>query len=126
MAGSAPMRRFGRCRIWLIALAIGALTHASGALAQQPSRELLELREAARALYQAGRYAESLSLAEQALPLVVRELGSEHEQTGIQYYALGLTAEKAGNLGAAEGYDRETVRLREGIYGAQGPGVAEA
>src|SRR5204863_9683915 len=93
---------------------------------QQPSKELQELRETSRALYRAGDYAEALRFAERALPFVVREFGPDHEQTSVQYYSLGLTAEKAGNLAAAERYYVETVRLREKIYGAQGPGVAEA
>jgi hypothetical protein len=120
------MRRIGRNYIWLILLSLGALAFLSAALAQQPSNELQELRETSHALYRSGDYASALRFAEQALPLVIREFGPEHEQTGIQYYSLGLTAEKAGNLARAEKYFLETVRVREKIYGPQGPGVAEA
>ena len=51
---------------------------------------------------------------------------ADHEQTGLQYYSLGLIAEKAGNLAAAQRYYTETVRVREKVYGVQGPSVAEA
>jgi CHAT domain-containing protein len=118
------MRRIGRNDLWLILFLLGALH--SLAFAQQPSKELQELRETSQALYKSGDYASALRFAEQALPLVIREFGPDHEQAGIQYYALGLTAEKAGNLSGAEKYYRETVRVREKIYGPQGPGVAEA
>src|SRR5262249_43820575 len=105
------MRGVGRDNIWLIPLSLGALAFLSVALAQQPSKELQELRETSRALYRSGDYALALRFAAQALPLVIHEFGPEHEQTGIQYYSLGLTAEKAGNLAEAERYYVETVRL---------------
>jgi CHAT domain-containing protein len=106
--------------ILLVALAVAHAAHA-----QQPSRELQELRETSHAFYRAGDYAQALRLAEQALQLVLREYGPEHEQTGIHYYSLGLTAEMAGNLAAAQRYYAETVRVREKVYGVNGPSVAE-
>src|SRR5262249_21465928 len=120
------MRNSRHCKAWLISLSLGAMVSLSSALAQQPSKELEQLRETSHALYRVGDYALALRSAEQALPLVIREFGPEHEQTSVQYYSLGLTAEKAGNLTAAERYYAETLRLREKIYGAEGPGVAEA
>ena len=97
-----------------------------GARAQQPPKELQELRETSHAFYRAGDYALALQFAERALPLVIRTYGPDHEQTGLQYYSLGLTAEKAGNLAAAQRHYTETVRVREKVYGVQGPSVAEA
>src|SRR5262249_43918585 len=120
------MRNSRHCKAWLISLSLGAMVSLSSALAQQPSKELEQLRETSHALYRVGDYALALRFAEQALPLVIREFGPEHEQTSIQYYSLGLAAEKAGNLAAAEKYYIQTVRLREKIYGVQGPSVAEA
>jgi CHAT domain-containing protein/tetratricopeptide (TPR) repeat protein len=97
-----------------------------GARAQQPPKELQELRETSHAFYRAGDYALALQFAERVLPLVIRTYGPDHEQTGLQYYSLGLTAEKAGNLAAAQRHYTETVRVREKVYGVQGPSVAEA
>jgi CHAT domain-containing protein len=110
----------------LVVLCVAVLLAASGARAQQPSKELQDLRETSQAFYRAGDYAQALRFAERALPLVVREYGPDHEQAGLQYYSLGLTAEKAGNLGAAQRYYTETVRVREKVYGVRGPSVAEA
>jgi hypothetical protein len=64
--------------------------------------------------------------AEQALALVIREYGAEHEQTLVQYTSLGLVAEKAGNLVAAQKYYAESVRIREKVYGPESAGVAQA
>ncbi len=115
-------------RAWrpLLILVLAALMLAPGARAQQPSKELQELRETSQAFYRAGDYAQALRFAERALPLVIRTYGPDHEQTGLQYYSLGLTAEKAGNLAAAQRYYAETVRVREKVYGVRGPSVAEA
>jgi hypothetical protein len=84
---------------------------------QQPSVELQSLREATRMLYQAGDYASALRKAEEALPVVVREYGAEHEQTLIQYTSLGLFGEKASNLTAAQRYYTESVRIAKRCTG---------
>ena len=105
---------------------LAALVLTSGARAQQPPKDLQDLRETSHAFYRVGDYAQALHFAERALPLVIRTYGPDHEQTGLQYYSLGLTAEKAGNLAAAQRYYAETVRVREKVYGVQGPSVAEA
>ncbi len=115
-----PARSLGAVLVWLMALAA-----ASGVSAQQPSPELQELRDTANAFYRAGDYVQSLRFAEQALPLFIREFGPEHEQTGVHYYSLGLIAEAAGNLQLARKYYADTVRVREKIYGVDGPSVAE-
>src|SRR5262249_16722668 len=107
--GQMKMRNSRHCKAWLISLSLGTLVSLSSALSQQPSKETEQLRETSHPLYRAGEYALALRSAEQALPLVIREFGPEHEQTSIQYYSLGLTAEKAGNLAAAERYYAETL-----------------
>jgi CHAT domain-containing protein len=93
--------------------------------AQQPSAQLSALRETTNLLYRAGDYAMALRKAEEALPVVVREYGAEHEQALVQYTSLGLIAVKAGNLAAAQRYYSESVRIREKVYGAQSAGVAQ-
>jgi CHAT domain-containing protein/tetratricopeptide (TPR) repeat protein len=93
--------------------------------AQQPSAQLSTLRETTNMLYRAGDYAMALRKAEEALPMVVREYGAEHEQALIQYTSLGLIAEKAGNLAAAQSYYTQSVRIREKVYGAESAGLAQ-
>src|SRR4029453_18879909 len=105
---------------------LAALMLTSGARAQQPPKDLQDLRETSHAFYRAGDYPQGVHFAQRSLPLVIRTYGPDHEQTGLQYYSLGLTAEKAGKLAAAQRYYTETVRVREKVYGVQGPSVAEA
>src|SRR5262249_28144117 len=93
--------------------------------AQQGSAELSTLRDTTDLLYRAGDYAMALRKAEQALPLVVRQFGAEHEQVLLQYTSLGLIAEKAGNLAAARRYYAESVRIREKVYGSESAGAAQ-
>ena len=121
MVSIASLSRLGLVLVWLAGFSVP-----SSVGAQQLSRELQELRDTSNAFYRAGDYAQSLRFAEQALPLFIRELGPDHEQTGIHYYSLGLIAEAVGNLPLALRYYTETVRVREKVYGADGPGVAEA
>ena len=116
-----------RSRLFVVWLA--ALVLAPGARvpwAQQPSPELTRLREETREHYQAGYYARALQLAEQALPLVIRQYGPAHEQTSIQYFSLGLISQAAGKLAAAEKHFAATLRLREKLYGRDSPAVADS
>lgn len=93
------------------------------ARAQQPSKALEEIRETARAYYQARDFKEAQLFYERALPLVIAEYGAQHEQTGIAYYSLGIVAEAARNLAAAERYFRQSVAVREVAYGRDSVGV---
>ena len=109
----------------LIAFWFATLAFATAGHAQQPSKQLQDLRDTTNALYRAGDYASAMQFAERALPLVIREYGAEHEQTSIQYFSLGLISRAAGNLASAEKYYAETVRLREKVYGTESPSVAD-
>jgi CHAT domain-containing protein/tetratricopeptide (TPR) repeat protein len=110
----------------LVTISLLLLAFVPAASAQQPSRELQNLQDTTRDLYQAGSYDEALQYAERALPLVIREFGAEHEQVSIQTYSLGLISERAGKLDKAEQYYAQTLRLREKIYGQDSPSVAIA
>lgn len=108
------------------AMLVAATLLASALQAQQPSNELKELRETSQDLWRVGDYAGALQFAERALPLVIREYGPEHEETGIQYFSLGLITQAMGNLAQAERHFTDTVRIREKVYGADSPSVAMA
>jgi CHAT domain-containing protein len=114
-------------RCWrFIAASLVSLALLGPAAAQQPSKELSNLRETASDLYKSGDFAQSLRFYERATPLVVREFGAEHEQMAIHYHSLGLVAEAAGNLAAAEGYYRAAIPIREKVYGPDSAGTAMA
>jgi CHAT domain-containing protein len=115
---------FRVCRLVVLVASVTVLLVT--AHAQEPSKELKELRDTSQALWRAGDYASALEFAEKALPLVVREYGPEHEQAGIQYFSLGLISQATGNLALAERHFTETVRVREKVYGADSLSVAIA
>jgi CHAT domain-containing protein len=96
------------------------------AAAQQPSKELSDLRETAAAMYRSGDFADAQRFYERATPLVLKEYGPDHEQTAIHYHSLGLVAEAAGDLAAAERYYRAAVPIREKVYGPDSAGTAVA
>lgn len=107
----------------LTGLILGA---ALPAAAQTPSAAVEDLRERGKAYFQAKDYREAISFYERALRLIVSELGPEHEQTSIATYSLGYVAEAAGDLATAERYLRQTLAIREKVYGADSAGVAMA
>ncbi len=96
------------------------------ALAQQPSRELQVLQDTVRDRYRAGAYPEALRFAEEALPLVVREYGAEHEQVSVHSHTLGLVSAAAGDFAKAERYYAQSLRISEKVYGQDSSGVAVA
>jgi CHAT domain-containing protein/tetratricopeptide (TPR) repeat protein len=105
----------------LVMLALGGV-----AIAQQPSKELEDLREQSQTHWRAQDYAGARRAAEQALRLVLREFGPAHEQTAVQYFSVGVTAQAMGDYAGAERYFADTVRVREKVYGAGSVSVAMA
>jgi CHAT domain-containing protein len=106
--------------------AIVMLGLGGAALAQQPSKELEDLRAQTQAHWRTEDYAGARRVAERALQVVLRELGPEHEQTALQYFSLGLIAEAMRDYAQAERYFADTVRLREKVYGPDSVSVAIA
>jgi CHAT domain-containing protein len=90
-----------------------------------PSRELEGLIEITANFYKAGAYSEALTTAEKAMALTLREFGPDHERVAIQTYSLGLIAEASGRLDVAERNYRESVRVRDKVYGADSAGSAQ-
>ena len=117
---------FGFVRLPAVLLCLAGLAFAGGAAAQQSSKELKDLQETSTAFWKAGDFASALQFAERALPLVIREYGPEHEQTGYQYHVLGLIGQAAGNLPLAEKYFTDSLQVREKVYGKEHAIVASA
>jgi CHAT domain-containing protein/Tfp pilus assembly protein PilF len=107
--------------VWLLGVLVSVQGHA-----QQPSRELQVLQDTVRDRYRAGAYAEALRFAEEALPLVVREYGAEHEQVSVHTHTLGLVSAAAGDFAKAERYYTQSLRISEKVYGQDSSAVAVA
>lgn len=110
--------------VLLMPLLLLVTSHSARAAA--PSAELKAQRELAQESFRAGDYAEALDAAEKALELTIKEFGAESEETAIQEYGVGLTADRAARLDLAERHYRASVRIRERVYGPDSPGVTQA
>ncbi len=112
-------------RVLAAGLAFLFLLH-SQAWAQKASPELLSLKDSMYASYAARDFQRALQAGQQALPLIVREYGAEHEDTGIHAHTLGLISLELGDLQTAERYFRDHVRIAEKVYGRDSPFLAPA
>jgi CHAT domain-containing protein/tetratricopeptide (TPR) repeat protein len=84
------------------------------------------MQETSATLYKSGDYTRALQAAEHALTLTIRRDGRDHERTGIATYSVGIVAEAAGRLDLAETNFRDSVRIREKVYGPDSAGTAQA
>ena len=108
-------------------LALCALIAAPPPLgAAEPSPQLKALQDRTRALYDARDYRASLEVARKVLALTIAEFGPDHEQTAIQTFSVAFLAEAVGDLALAEASYKESVRIREIVYGPENAGVAMA
>jgi CHAT domain-containing protein/tetratricopeptide (TPR) repeat protein len=105
------------CALIVVPLPLGAA---------EPSPQLKALQDRARALYTARDYRQSLDVARQVLAQTIAEFGRDHEQTAIQTFSVAFLAEAVGDLALAEASYRESVRIREIVYGPENAGVAMA
>jgi len=83
-------------------------------------------QDIARQLYRDKNYEQSLIFGEQSLQLLIKKHGPHHERIAVATYGLGLTADRAGNDEKAAQFYKQTVEVREIVYGAESPSVAEA
>jgi CHAT domain-containing protein len=110
---------------WLFLCLCGA-AGLSSTRAAELSPKLQALQDRAQELYRAGSYAEALETAKETLALAIKEFGRDDEQTAVQAYGVGVVAEAVGDFAEAAKYHRESVRIREAIYGPDSPGLAVA
>ncbi|WP_224365342.1 CHAT domain-containing tetratricopeptide repeat protein [Hyalangium versicolor] len=96
--------------------------------APQPDARLQEaqsqLNEAQR-LEDAGRYAEALGHAEQALALRVGVLGERHEEVARCMYLLGMLHFRLGRLAQARQWLQRGLEIRQELLGKDHPDVAD-
>ncbi|MGG6242411.1 tetratricopeptide repeat protein [Nodosilinea sp. AN01ver1] len=88
--------------------------------------EAERLTEEAFQLYQAGRYAEAIPLAQQALDLREAALGDSHPDVATSLYNLAALYHDQGNYNAAEPLYKRSLSIRETALGQTHPGVAQS
>ncbi|MDY6784787.1 MAG: tetratricopeptide repeat protein [Cyanobacteriota bacterium] len=77
-------------------------------------------------LYQAGRFAECITIAKQVLALAVELWGSEHPKVATSLNNLAALYESQGRWGEAEPLYQEALEMRKCLLGNQHPDVASS
>ncbi|HAX74953.1 MAG TPA: kinesin, partial [Cyanobacteria bacterium UBA11372] len=125
-----------RTLLWTTALiaTLGIVTGVPGGMVAQtptPSAEQsAEVEEAERLnqqvveLYQQGKYAEAIPLAQRALAIREKALGSEHPDVAASLNNLGLLYIQMGNYAQAEPLYQRALAIREKALGSEHPDVA--
>lgn len=113
-------------RLSALAVALVLLVAPVASHAKEASAELKNLRTLASDFYKSGAYDEGLIFSQQALDKTVEEFGANSAQASIWSYGLGLVAEKAKNWAVAVKAYKQSVAIRDIIYGENSPGVAQA
>jgi CHAT domain-containing protein/tetratricopeptide (TPR) repeat protein len=94
------------------------------ALAEQEAR-LDALQKQATELYQAGKYAEGISVAQSALDLAENALGPAHPKTASSLNDLAVFFASQGENAKAEPLYQRALAIREKALGSEHPDTAE-
>ncbi|MFB2882394.1 tetratricopeptide repeat protein [Floridanema aerugineum] len=122
--------------LWTTALiaTLGIVTGVPGGiLAQMPTvstKQSAEVEEAKRLgqqviqLYQQGKYAEAIPLAQRSLAIREKALGSEHPDVALSLNNLAALYEQMGNYAQAEPLYQRSLAILEKVLGSEHPDVA--
>ena len=97
---------------------------------REPSAANNELAEAEKLnqqvveLYQQGKYKDAISLAQKALAIREKVLGSEHPDVATSLNNLALLYQVQGNYSEAEPLYQRSLAIREKVLGSEHPSVA--
>lgn len=98
---------------------------AHGLSGRRGAEEALELNRRGGDLYQAGRYAEALPLAQKALEIREKAFGPIHPDVAASLHNLALLYQAMGDHAKAEPLFRRSVEINEKIFGAEKKGEAD-
>ena len=120
-------------RFTLVALLLGSFalpvleSFALPVTAQEQEAQLAEanrLDQQVTQLYQAGRYAEAVPLAQKALAIREKALGPEHPDMATTLNNLALLYQAQGDYGRAAPLYQRSLAVREKALGPEHPSVA--
>src|SRR5580658_3420397 len=103
--------------IFLIATAALVLTFCAASLALAQSSAADELNQRVVELYQAGRYAEAIPLAQRALAIREKALGPNHPAVAQSLNILALLYDGQGRYAEAEPLYKRALAIREKALG---------
>ena len=91
---------------------------------EQDLAQATQLNQQVDELYQAGRYAEAIPLAEQALTIRETALGPDHPDTATSLNNLAFLYDSQGRYGEAEPLYQRSLAIRETALGPDHPDTA--
>ena len=115
----------GKMKRWVGAMlaAYGLLLGLSGALSAQGQEaqlaEALRFNQQVIQLYQAGRYAEAIPLAERALAICEKALGREHRDVAVSLSSLAELYRAQGDRERAALLHQRALTIREKALGLE-------
>jgi CHAT domain-containing protein/tetratricopeptide (TPR) repeat protein len=112
--------------ICLIIAPVFALTLCSASLAHAQSNKANELNKRVIELENAGKYAEAIPLAQQALTLYEKSFGLDHPNVAIALFNLAVLYNEQGRLTEAEPLYKRSLAIREKAFGADNIAVAQS
>jgi CHAT domain-containing protein/tetratricopeptide (TPR) repeat protein len=116
-------------KIFVLLLSAGAVVLALSAVpafGQEALKEANELNQRVVKLYQAGKYAEALSLAHSALEFSEKALGSNHTEVGNALNNLAELYRSTGEYQGAKPLFQRALAIQEKALGPDHPDVANA
>jgi CHAT domain-containing protein/Tfp pilus assembly protein PilF len=114
-------------RLPIIIIAAVALLSNSSSFARSQNELLEEARKLnveVFNLYNNGRYADAIPLAQRALAIFEKELGPDHPNVGTSLNNLAVLYENLGHYGGLETLYQRSLAIREKALGPNNPAVA--
>ena len=108
----------------LSACAVAIVLSATPASSQEALKEADELNTRVIKLYQAGKYAEAIPLAQQALEIREKVLGPDHPKVAASINNLANLYQAIGDYAKAELFFRRSLGIAEKALGPDHPSVA--
>ena len=106
-----------RCSICVVVCALAVLAIGPSQGAAQTTEDLSALNQQVVELYQAGKYAEAISVAQQALALAKKLHGPDHPRVGDSLNNLAALYRAQGRYGEAEPLFQRSLAITEQALG---------
>ncbi len=125
---SLRKRRFtcahGKLALILLVFYLAFSVRSFAKLSPQDEAKLTSLAEKVGELYQSGKFAEAIPLAQESLALAEKTLGPNHPESATQVNNLAELYRSVGDYAKAEQFFQRALKIDEKALGADHPNVA--
>ena len=115
-----------RARVWCGVALLVMLASSSSAQTGAESDDLSSLLGQARQLYEAGKYAEAVPLAQRAVELAEKQFGPEHPEVATSLNNIAVLYRAQGRYAEAEPLYQRALAVNEKALGPDHPNVDES